>query len=324
MRRNHIYRTSVKRGNYAFLYITVAIISFALCSCFTGIESTKKINLSREDRKLSHPSPEQRFMDQIQPFPLKEWDMGKQFVASDNKALFVIVPQGGILPVAPDSIKGKELSFSGVESKINAAGDLTLSILFTDNIYIYAYDTGKEFDDAMENITSDRIPMLIDLDMVENARALLLNQKFWTKSNLWYDNHDTRIDGKKYVEVEITNVEPGNMVFPLKVEFKDRNNRIAYMFMNLGNADNESRSFHNLFSMSDIKKNYPSIDAQTWDLICQSQVKEGMTKEECKLALGNPNDINSGHDYSQTLDIWRYDNGKVLWFEDGRLVKIRQ
>lgn len=321
--RNNSYNFPgiLKKVNRTFL---IFLLAFTATSCFTGVESTKKINLSREDRRLSNPTPEELFMSKIEAMPLLSWNNGKRFIASDDKALLVIVPQKGIFPTPPDSIKGNILEFSGVESKINAAGDLTLSILFSDGIYLYAYDTGKEFQWAMENIKSDQIPMLIDEDMVNESRKLLTGKTFWSRSPLWYDEEDNRIDGKRFIEVTVTDVMPGNMVFPLKLKIQTKDNESAYIFMNFGSADNESRAFQNLFSLSDIKKHYPGIEPETWEYISEGKIKIGMTKEECKLSLGNPSETNSGHDYSQTLDIWSYDNGRVLWFEDGRLVKIRQ
>lgn len=308
-----------------FAGLLVMTMLAALTSCFTGIESTKKINLSREDRQLTAPTPEEVFMQQLTSSPLKEWPQGKQFLVVDNKALLVLVPQRGISPVPPDSVEGTIMLFEGVDSKINAAGNLTVSLLFTDGKYIYAYDTFKEFDNAMENQKSDQIPMLIDLEMVEKAKQLLVGKNFWTRSPLWYDKEGNRIAGKKYVEVTIKDVRPGNMIFPLNLEITDHaTGETAYLYMNFGNGDTESRSLHNLLSFSDIRKNYSSISPEIWELITEGKVKEGMTKEEVRLSLGQPSDSNSGHDYSQTLDIWSYESGKVLWFEDGRLVKIRQ
>lgn len=308
--------------------LSVAVIfvcfSVGLSSCFTGIESTKKINLSREDKRFAEPTPEEKLMSQIKTEPLENWERGRRFIVSDDRALMVIVPQQGLLPTAPDSIKGRILEFAGVESKINAAGNLTLTVLFSDGIYLYAYDTGKEFNDAMKNLTSEQIPMLIDEEMVSQANNLLKGKKFWSRTNLWYDSLGNRIPGKKYVEVTVDKVSPGDMVFPLWMKIHTDKGDKGYVYMNFGSADNESRSFHNLFSLSNLRKHYSSIEEETWDYISRGEVKEGMTKEECRLALGNPVDTNSGHDYSQTLDIWSYENGKVLWFEDGRLVRIRQ
>lgn len=316
------YPSQILRGFLKALFTIV--ISLFLSGCFTGIESTKKINLSREDRKNANPTPEELFMSQLEHYPLISWQQGKKFIVTDNRAMLVIVPQKGLLPVAPDSIKGKTLEYSGVESKINAAGNLTVGILFTDGVYIYSYDTGKEFEEAMQQVTSDKLPLLIDIDMVDGAKTLLTGKSFWTRSPLWYDADGNRIDGEKYVKVTVTDVSPGDMIFPLRLEIKTDEGKTAYVYMNYGSDNNESRSFGNLFSLNDIKKNYPHIEPEIWALISHGKVKVGMTKEECKLALGNPSDLNSGHDYSQTIDIWSYENGRVLWFEDGRLVKIRQ
>lgn len=263
-------------------------------------------------------------MSEIIPQPLKEWQNGKKFIASDNKALLVVVPQEGFVPYPPDSIKGKILYFTGVESKMNVAGDLTVALRFADDIYTYSYNTGRDFDVAMESFRSDQIPMMIDEDLVSQARDLLTGKTFWTKTNLWYDENGNRINGRKYVAVKVLDVTPGDMIFPLRLKITDENNDISYLMMNLGSANNESRAFHNLFSLTDIRKHYPSIEPETWNLISRGEVKEGMTKDEVRLSLGNPSDLNSGHDYSQTLDIWLYENGRVLWFEDGRVVKIRQ
>ena len=318
--KNKTFKASVCRL-VVFMATTMALM--ALSSCFTGIESTKKINLSREDRKNANPTPEERFMAQIESVPLKEWEEGKRFIVTDDKALLVIVPQMGLSPNAPDSVKGKIFEFKGVQSKMNVAGNLTVGLQFTDHEYLYVYDTGKDFDIAMEEVKSDRIPMLIDEDMVARARQILIGNKFWSRTNLWYDSLDNRINGRKFVEVTIDDVQPGNMIFPLHLKIKTQEGENAYLWMNMGSEDNDSRSFHNLFSLSDIRRHYPAIEPETWDYISRGEVRIGMTKDECKLAMGNPIDLNSGHDYSQTIDIWTYENGRVLWFEDGRLVKMR-
>ena len=322
---NFFQKTIKHKSLEWWLFVIVpCFLSVFLSGCFTGIESTKKISLSREDRKNSVLSAEEKFMTGIMPSPLKEWESGKSFIVSDDRAMVVLQPEAGLVSSPPSSIKGEVLKFHGVESKINPAGVITVALLFSDGKYIYSYDTGKEFDSAMEEVLSDQVPMLIDVDMVEQARDLLMNHKLWTRTNLWYDDKDNRIDGLKYVSVTVVDVTPGNMLFPLKLRIKKEDGGEAFVFMNFGNSDTESRSFHNLFSLTDITRHYPGIDADTWGYISRGKVREGMTKEEVKLALGNPTDLNSGHDYSQTLDIWSYDNGIVLWFEDGRLVKIRQ
>ena len=297
----------------------VFLVGFS--ACFTGIESTKKISLSRDDKKKAAITPEQKFFSGITPPILKDWEPGKKFVVHDNKALLVFE---SIIPfIFNDSIsfEGKIIEFVGVNSKMGPDGNLNLALSFTDGIHEFIYNTSKSFDEAMEKFTSADLPMLIDLSMVEQADEILKGKVVWTRSNLWYDSKDNRIDGKKFIPVTISEVFPGNAIFPLKLQLTEENSSPFYMFMNFGIADNESRAFHNLFSLSDIRKSYPSILPETWDLISAGKITEGMTKQECRLALGNPIDIKSGHDYSQTLDIWAYDNGFILWFEDGKLVR---
>lgn len=315
----------VLRKKWAYFYmLTCLLILFPLSSCFTGVESTKKINLSRVDRKNMVPTPEDLFMSEVAGTPLGEWPEGKQFIVSDNKALMLIVPQEGAMPFAPDSVKGEIFEFLATGSSVNAAGTLNATIKFTDGLYVYSYNTGRDIQRALQDVKSDQIPTLIDVDMVNKAREVLTGKKFFSRTNLWYDSLENRIEGKKYIEVTVEDVMPGNMIFPLKLKIRSEDNDSAFLFMNFGTTDNESRAFPALFSLTDIRKHYPNIEPSTWKLISRGKVKEGMTKEEVKLAMGNPTDLNSGHDYSQTLDIWSYENGKVLWFEDGRLVKIRQ
>ena len=85
----------------------------------------------------------------------------------------------------------------------------------------------------------------------------------------------------------------------------------------------ESRTFADLFFVADPKIRHSSIRPEIWELICEGKVKSGMTKEECKLALGNPDDVATGHDWNQTIDIWNYKNGMYLQFQDGLLTKFR-
>lgn len=306
------------------IYILAILVIPFFTSCFTGIEGTKKIGLTREDRKVTALTEEEIFFSGISGSPLGEWDNGRKFIAADDKALLIFEPQG--LPTISEgySIKGKELSFIGIESKMDVAGQLTVVLVFGDGNRLYAYDTGKEFDDAMIYVSSADIPMLIDEEMVKAASDKLRDKHVWTRSALWYDENGERIEGKKYVPVTITEVSAGTMVFPLKIRIRPDEGGEAFMYMNFGNSGTESRAFHNLFSLSDIRKHYPSIEEENWKYISQGKLKEGMSKEEVRLTLGNPADVNSGHDYSQTLDIWKYEDGTILWFEDGHLTRFRQ
>lgn len=313
--------------SHHFSILKMLLISMLPCilltSCFTGIESTKKISLSREDKKALEPTPEELFFPGIEGEILEIWEPGKEFLATDDKAILIFnreaIPSG----MTEEPLGGKILKYNGVSSKMDVGGTIVTEIMFNDGPRIYYYNTGKTFDDAIKHITSDQIPMMIDLVLIKKTKDKLLGQKLWTRSPLWYDEKGERIDGQRFVPITIIDVTPGDIIFPIRLQIEDKDGHNAWMFMNYGNSGTESRSFHNLFYLEDPKRNFPKIDDDIWQLICRGKIRQGMTKEECKLSLGNPKTVNSGHDYSQTLDIWSYENGAVLWFEDGVLTRFR-
>lgn len=92
-----------------------------------------------------------------------------------------------------------------------------------------------------------------------------------------------------------------------------------------GSSSNyESRSFSSLFSLNDPKLAYPGITPEIWEIICRGGLTVGMTKEECKLSLGNPKEVDTGHDWNSLMDYWKYDDGTYLLFQDGRLINYRK
>ena len=50
----------------------------------------------------------------------------------------------------------------------------------------------------------------------------------------------------------------------------------------------------------------------------------GMNKDECKLALGTPNFIERLPSNAGVIELWKYDNGYQLLFEDGVLKEYKQ
>lgn len=293
----------------------------ALTGCFTGVESTKKIGLSRDDRKLIALSAEDTLMNAVRPARLANWQQGKQFLVSDGR-ISLLFDRYGSAATAVDTgaLTGHTLSFSGIDSRRLPDGSVEAVLLMRDGDRTYRYPTGKSVADAPSKVVSSELPMLIDLDMVSQADRLLRSKELWIRTSLWYDENGSRIAGYKFVPLTVDAVEPGTMVFPLKLILTDGSGRKLMQLMNLGSGSNESRSFARLFRLTDPHKDYPSISDETWRLIQRGKVREGMTKEECRLSLGNPSYTDTGHDYSSTLDIWKYDDGTFLRFRDGLLV----
>lgn len=308
------------------LMVSLLAVGGVLSSCFTGIEGTKQIRMSREERKLVEPTAEEKFLGAVEGEPVGEWSPGKRFVVADERASLVLRPLGGS-PEASE-LTGDTVRYTSMHYSNSIDGTRQLVIEFEKEreeggVWGYAFTGGYTESDG-ETLTSSRIPMLIDLDMVDKADALMRGRKLYLLSPNWYGEEERRIAGEKFVEAEILGVRPGTMVFPAEVEFRtERDGREGRYLMSFGNTGHDSRSFASLFSLTDPKKRYPGISETSWRNIQSGKVETGMTKEECRLALGAPSDSNSGRDYSRTLDIWQYEDGTILFFEDGVLTRTR-
>lgn len=307
---------------WVFLSGLLVFMTFMLIvSCSSVVDTTKKIELSRNDRRLTVRSAEEAFLDSVVGIPLKDWEKGKRFLAPSSRSLLIFLPSD--LTVVEDSLEKERIFlFDSIEDVKSLSGDSHAYIVFESDGKKYRYDAGQR-DMALNNVSSESLPLLIDLDMVYMSDKLMNGRHFFTRSPLWYDETGKRIRGRKFVEVEIDSVVPGDMVFPLKVFFHDSNGNRAYMFMNYKTTGKESRGFSNLFYLSDPRLKYGNISDDVWENIQQGKIKNGMTKQECKLAIGNPAEVESGHDYNNIYDLWIYSDGTTVRFIDGVIVSYR-
>ncbi|MBR5102607.1 MAG: hypothetical protein IK092_05740, partial [Muribaculaceae bacterium] len=132
--------------------------------------------------------------------------------------------------------------------------------------------------------------------------------------------------GLKYVKVHIDGVEAGNKVFPLRVLFTplSGNREQSMVWLATNNSTMHGRDFDSLFSLSDLRTDYPTIDDATWQRIVKGEVSTGMTKAECRLSLGAPKTINQQPDQTGVKEYWFYDGGTYLFFVDGLLKEFRR
>lgn len=311
-----------------FRILVSAVCLCVLSACNTGIESTKKIKMSRGEAKTVAPSPESLLADSLKSEPLSSWHPGKKFFITDDKILLLCA-----LPVPSDSlhsVKGRIWEYEGVAPVYGAGDEPSVSVKFKsqspDREVPEEYRLNTRHDLAsIRKMTGLDIPMAIDLDMVRLADSLLTGRKVWTKSRLRYSPEGNAVQGFKFEPVTISRVTAGNSLFPLVVEFDSHLTGNSFCYMGIRSASGtESRTFPDLFLLSDPKERYKNISEKAWDAICSGKLVAGMTKEECRLAMGTPSDVSSGHDWNATYDLWKYPDGSFLRFEDGLLVSFRQ
>lgn len=297
--------------------VTVALLATGMTSCFTGVEGTSKITLSKKDIHIIAPTEEEVYLRDVQSGPLKQWTQGRRFLITDEKFRFV-VSGNTIEPIN----KGDTIFYDKTEKRYSAGGGENTLIMFRHKGEKIAYPLERKMEAVENDLTSDRLPMLIDLEMVEAVKAKLKGKRLWTRSALWYDDSLVYGKGKKFVEVIVDDVKPGNTFFPLIIKFTDEENNTGHYLMNTGTTGNESRGFDRLFYLSDPRTNYKQINDENWKAIQNEELRLGMTKEECRLSKGNPADMDSGHNYSNTMEIWKYSDGSILRFVDGLLISF--
>lgn len=287
-------------------------------SCFTGIEGTKKIKLSKQDLSILTPTSEESLITVLKPDTLKNWHLGKNFYVTDSR-ISILMEQSA----APEILPGDTITFLQCEDRINPDGSTSAILVFNKDQNRYYLPLERSREKSLPTLLSTQLPLLIDLDLVEMADNLLKDKRVWLLTGSWLGDTANYIKGKKYQAATIKNVLPGDSRFPLRIKFETPSAETYFISMDFGNRANESRSFAKLFSLSDPRKSYPHISDENWEAICNETVRIGMTKDECRLSLGNPSEVNTGHDYSRALELWYYPNGAFLQFSDGILVNFR-
>lgn len=293
--------------------------SVALTGCFTGVESTPRITESQVRRDVGSPTAEEEYLDDISLEPFGAWLPGKCFIVTDEKiALLLNNRAAGAGPRA-----GSHLFYDSAKSATSVTGDNVTEITFIDSLRnAYRYTVAQRPDSlAGQRIA---IPFTIEQTMVDRVNERLADRTFYVLTSLRRDKTGQTLRAPKFVPVTVVRVRPGNTVYPVAVEIVDSAGDTTSVEMNVERGARNPRTFANLFSFSDPRKKYPSITDPTWEAIVNNCVGPGMTREECRLSLGAPAEVDKRPGYSYLYESWRYDSGVYLIFEDGILTRFRR
>ena len=306
----------MKKFLHSFLLGSVLSISFT--GCFTGVEGTSKINLSKKDKIAVAPTEEDLFLTDISLPVLKQWQTGKRFLVSDDK-FRLIIDGPGINSVN----EGDTITYLNSRQGRNASNEEVTEIWFQKGNLEFGYKIEKSMEDALDNITISDIPLLIDLDVVDQVNKTLKGLRLWTKKAAWFNDSLQYFKGRKFIEVTVLDVLPGNSFSPVRIKFADQEGTQGQYFVNLGSKPGEIGNFGKLFSLDNPKNSFKHISPDMWSAIQREELRVGMTKEECRLSKGNPSDLETGHNYSNAMEIWFYSDGSYLRFIDGLLVSFK-
>lgn len=296
-----------------------------LVSCFTGVESTKKVSDKDVSKAISRTQIAVKKQDLLEEYKdsVPAWKQGKRFYVTDSQVKLILAPSSNSVNSDTVQLAGKTLAYDGYSVGGVLDNRKTVNLMFSDGSNKYTYSTNKEIQEFNSQF---QIPFLIDEDMVAFYSKQLSNKDFWIKTALWYDVKNERmIKGRQFVKVHVERVEPGNKVFPLKVVFSASDSgQEAFVWIATNVEVMKDRDFGSLFTTENLRERHKDITDANWARITNCQVVEGMTKEECKLSLGTPKQVKQRPTYDGLNEIWYYDGGSFLLFADGLLKDFRK
>ncbi len=300
---------------------TIALLALLLVGCaWNGAVFSKK-ELREE---LNTASAEEQFArDNFMEPNCLLWEQGKPFVYTDRELTMLLSPiEGGV--EADHSYQGQRFTFHSIQEQ-DMYGSPEASLVFESQERLYRHKTNKSLAELEQMSYTPFIPHLISLDLIAHAREVLVGKTLYLKSSLWYSPEGEEIEGRKLVPVTITDVQHGTEVLPAKVYFTDSRGVEATVLMRLSATASTGQylSFDRLFSFDNPRNTYPETTDTHWQLITASQVAEGMTKQECKLAIGSPDRVKQIPTYGGLKEQWFYNTGTYCLFEDGLLSSFR-
>ena len=311
--------------NHLPLALCVAVACLLTTACGTGIEVTEHVGEKDVRKAIEHAEANQSrvtlnaFVDSV-----PAWHQGKLFRVVDNQARLLFA-RSRDFDIDTVQLAGHTLSFQGYDTGDIYDNRNTVNLIFndTDGGKTYVYRTGKIIDEFSSSFS---IPMLVDMDMVNHIARQVAGNDYYIRTPIWYDRHSEQMrDGRHFIKVHIDSVLPGNAVMPLRVLFTTiDNNERAMVWVSDNVSTMRGRDFDALFDAVDPHSFYATISDDNWERITRAQVVEGMTKEECRLALGNPKHINEIAEQSGLLEYWYYDGGAYLFFVNGLLQRFRK
>lgn len=302
------------------VFMLAMVLTAPLAGCFTGVESTPRITARDVKREKVTVTPEMKYLTDIAPEPYAGWKPGKRFYVTDDKITLALNP---IYNFA-GKLGGVMLEYTGSREVPSLTGENVVELVFvTPDGTEVSYRTNTEQEELRARDRVD-VPFTIEESVVEATKHQLNGKKLWILTSAWYDMNDDLTSGMKFVPVTVTDVLPGNVAYPVKVTFKDESGSEHRVFMSVGSDAHASRPFAGLFSFDNPRKKYPAITSEVWENIKRGRVEAGMTRDECRLALGSPADVDRAADYSNVMERWSYENGIYLIFQDGILVRFRR
>ena len=325
------HRHTRRRPHHALSALLTAISAAAmLTGCYTATH-TAPIGQNEVRKEGAYaPSDERQLMASVISQPPSTWKPGKQWVITDERLKVLLNVVNGAMPA---DMTGNVLNFDSMVTGRNIVGNEYTDIIFALSPADHqpsetrvSYRIDMPLDSLMRRQTLS-IPFTVESSLVTDTDALLRGRELYVMTATWLDDNGNYIKRRRFLPVIITSVTSGTPQAPLKVSFhlKDDPSTSGSLMLTMPARDDADgpRDFASMFSLKNPRDIYKSIYPDIWELITRGRVTEGMTREECRLSLGNPVEIKRTEMYGYTRETWLYEAGSYLVFEDGILKTSR-
>lgn len=309
-----------------FLYIALIAGAFCLIE-FLDLSAAVLKRDRKELKEEVQKSDEEIFIEKnFNQSNCTLWETGKLFIYVADKLNITLHPV--VKSVGQDTLsyRNKIFTFDSILEETIWGDKYYANLVFDCEGRKYKFETNKTFQEISDSLYTPFIPDLISLDRIEVGRELLIGKTFYIKSSSWYDEQGRKIEGRKLIPVTVSRLEPGNSVLPVQLFFKDDTGKESSVFLTLSPEAKSGQyiSFDRIFSFKNPRLKHKTISDEVWNEVTRGKVKKGMTKEECRLSLGLPNDVRQMPTYGGLKEQWLYNTGVYLYFEDGLLTDFRQ
>lgn len=299
------------------------VLTGFLNGCFTGVESTPKITQKELKKQNIVDIPESHILDGITAERPASWAPGKRFYVADNRVSRVA---WRVDPVAAaDSLQGRMLVLTAIDTvpTLTDHSEIQVSMAADDGGAVVEFRTGLT-PEQWSKIDSYAIPHLIDMQMISRVRDKLVGGRYYVLPARRIGSSGVDTVGTRYQSVVITDILPAAESTPVRTVFVDSEGNTASLLMTLGDSPSSRRNFETLFTATDPRTRYKNISPENWQKIIHSRVALGMTPDECRLALGSPDNYTRFPTTAGMVERWTYSGGVYLVFEDGLLSAFRQ
>lgn len=311
--------------------LLLPVLALSAGGCFTGVESTPRIKQSDvKEQKAAGTTAEQLFLSDITSQAPHEWQRGKRFLVASDRISLIFGPSSS----STEGLAGTELRFEEFRPSVSLTGDDAGEVVLSaSGGRQYFYRVPGLDGTRLDTLSHLDIPFTVDLDVVERIDAAMRGNSYFIRTPLWYNKSRESVQGLRHIEVRIDSVVAGDENFVAAVYFTVVNPELALravpdasprmVFMSTGTRKSSTRNFDTQFSFTDPRKTYPEIKDDVWELITASKVRPGMSRDECRLALGAPHEVLRTPTYGGMRERWSYTDGVYLIFDDGYLSRFR-